>query len=114
MDDITWKPNGLVIEKARINKKESEEGIFPYDSYIIRIWSNDPEPPHFHIENEGWDIAITINDGELYKIDHRGQDLQAYNHILSNVKCWLQSRNAIIPSITNKQNALSVWEQLHP
>ena len=111
--NVSLSPNGLITEMARINKRESGRGIFPYNSYVVRIWSNDHEPPHFHIEKDGWNILITIDDGELYRIEQRGRDLQTYNYVLSNAKRWLQSRSAISPSLTNQQNALSIWEQLH-
>lgn len=110
---VLLQPNGLITEMARIHKRESSQGIFPYNSYIVRIWSNDNEPPHFHIEKDGWNILITINDGKLYRIEQQGRDIQPYNYVLANVKRWLQLKSAITPSLTNQQNALSIWEQLH-
>jgi hypothetical protein len=98
---------------ARINKNESGKGIFPYNSFVVRIWSNGHNPSHFHVEKDGWDIAFTIDDGELYKVERSGKDVQTYNYVLSNVKEWLKMKSAIIPSITNQENALSIWEQLH-
>lgn len=110
---VFFTPRKMITEMARINKKESGKGIFPYNSFVVRIWSNDHEPSHFHVEKDGWDIAFMIADGELYKVERSGKDEQIYSYVLSNVKEWLKSKSAIIPSITNQQNALSIWEQLH-
>lgn len=37
-----------INEISRINAKEFY-GYFPYNKFDIKIWSNDHNPPHFHI-----------------------------------------------------------------
>ena len=61
--DIPYKES--LVEKARINMKESECEIFPFDNWVLQIWSNDPNPPHFHVKCDGWDICCSIDDGRI-------------------------------------------------
>ena len=79
----------------------------------MRIWSNDHEPPHFHVEKDGWNIAFTIDDGELYKIEEQGKNQQIRDYMISNVKKWLVSKSANRPRETNQENAMATWEELH-
>ena len=99
-----------LIEVARINIDESNG--FPYDLYEIQIRSNDHTPPHFHIMKDGWDVEFYIESGELYKIQKIGKTQQIYNYMIKNVGIWLSAKCAIMPMITNKQNAIAVWKQL--
>lgn len=103
----------ILIEMARINKREGGNGIFPYSTYEVKIWSDDHEPPHFHVLKDGWNISFVIESGELYKVESRGKNLQEYNYIVSNAKKWLSSKCAINPTVTNQQNAMIAWEQNH-
>lgn len=110
--DMKMVKRELLVKMALINKKEGGNGIFPHDSYMVRIWSCDPEPPHFHIEKAGWDISFTISDGELYEIESEGSNQQDFNYIVSNVKEWLVSASTDSPKITNYENALATWTDL--
>lgn len=100
-------------EIARININENGRCIFPYNSFEVKMWSNDHEPPHFHIISDGWNISFLVENGELDKVESRGSNLQVYNYICANVKKWLSSKCAILPNITNQENALAVWAQIH-
>ena len=104
---------GLITEMARINKKESSQGIFPSNAFEVKIWSNDHTPPHFIILKDGWNISFEIENGNLLKVEGKGPNAQDYNYIVKNVSKWLNSQSAIIPTISNQQNAMAVWEQLH-
>ncbi len=101
----------LITEMARINTDESN--LFPYNSFEIQIWSNDHTPPHFHILKNGWDVEFLIEDGRLYKVKKKGNNQQIYNYIIQNVNKWLSSKCAVLPMITNQQNAIAIWKQLH-
>lgn len=103
----------LITEVARININENGGCIFPYNSFEVKMWSNDHEPPHFHVISDGWDISFFVENGEIDKVESRGKNVQVYNYICANVKKWLSSKCAIIPSITNQVNALAVWAQIH-
>ncbi len=37
--------NNILVEMARINTNDN--GLFPYKSYNIKIWSNDHNPPDY-------------------------------------------------------------------
>ena len=103
----------LLTEMARINTKETGKGIFPFNSYDVRIWSNDHEPPHLHVICEGWNISFLIENGELLEVKTKGEKEQVYNDICKKVKKWLSSPCAVLPIVTNMQNAYAVWIQLH-
>lgn len=109
---INTQPN-VITEMARINKKESTGCIFPYNVFNVHIWSNDHEPPYFHIESNGWNISFLISNGELYKVNREGKDGRTYKYIVNNVKNWLSANCIITPQLTNQENANSIWQQLH-
>lgn len=46
-------------EMARVNTKEFY-GLFPSNKFEIKIWSNDHNPPHFHVILEGWNVIVEI------------------------------------------------------
>ena len=60
--------NEPLIEKARINMKESGSEIFPFENWVLQIWSNDHNPPHFHVKCDGWDICCSIDDGRILEV----------------------------------------------
>ena len=45
-----------LVEMSRINTNESN--IFPYNKFEVKIWSNDHEPPHFHVICDGWNLSF--------------------------------------------------------
>ena len=102
-----------IQEIAHINRRETGNGIFPDGEYDIQVCSYDEEPSHLHIIKDGWNISFLIRNGEVYKINNAGNDRRTYKYILNNVKNWLSSQSAIIPQITNQQNAIAIWQQLH-
>ena len=104
---------GMITEIARINKNETGRSIFPYEAWEVKIWSSSNNPPHFHIIRGGWDVSFTIEDGDLLMVKSRGGNKSIYDYMCSNVKRWLYSQSSIIPKITNQQNAIATWQQLH-
>ena len=103
-----------LTEMARINMKETgKNSIFPYNAWEVKIWSDDHEPPHFHIKRNGWNVSFNIETGELIEILKRGSEDNVLDYMQANVNKWLNSPSAILPLITNKQNALTQWLQLH-
>lgn len=97
-------------EMARINVKEFN-GYFPYNKFDIRIWSNDHNPPHFHIIGNGWDIVVDIKSGDIIKTKKIGKDSKFYSYVKDVVKDWLNDKCAVIPKLTNKENAMNTWIQ---
>ena len=108
-----YKTHDEINEMARINKKENGKCIFPYNSWELKIWSNDHNPPHFHIICDGWNVSFTIEDGELLQIEGRGANASTFEYMKNNVKEWLSSNCFAQPKLTNKENATLQWEQLH-
>ena len=103
-----------LTETSRINMNETGgKSIFPSDSWEITVCSNDPYPPHFHIRRNGWDVSFLVETGELLEILHEGTEEDVLHCMQANVKQWLDSPSAILPQITNRENASAQWTQLH-
>ena len=107
------KSTDLIVEMARINKKEMGKCIFPYDTWEVKIWSNDHNPPHFHILREGWDVSFDINNGSVVSIKSQGQNKKIYEYMCANEKEWLSSTCFAQKKLTNQENALLHWDSLH-
>lgn len=101
------------MEIAHLNVRECNGDIFPLDLFDVCIYDIDNEPPQFHIMSNDWDVSFKINDGEIHYVNQKGNDIDTYQYIMQNVKKWLDLPNVIIPRITNRENAISVWLQLH-
>jgi len=101
----------LFEEVARINIKENE--FFSFNEYEIKIQSHDHNPPHLHIKSDGWNIAYEIETGKEIEIIERGEQRNVYEYITKNVVKWLDNKCALIPQITNRENAMAQWIQLH-
>lgn len=101
----------MVVEMARINMKENN--IFPFREYKIKLWSNDHNPPHFHILCDGWNISYNIETGAEIEIISKGKKRSVYKYISNNINTWLDSKCALILQITNRQNAMAQWIQIH-
>lgn len=103
----------LLVEMARINKNETGKCIFPYNKWEVKIWSDDHNPPHFHIKCDGWNVSFEIQSGELMQVEAKGTGNNIYNYMVANVKEWLSSQCHAQPKLTNRENAMLIWEQLH-
>lgn len=112
-DSVVSLQRGRIVDMARINKQEGSEGLFPYDSWEIRMWSNDHNPPHFHIIKDGWNVSFLVDTGEVFKVEKKGRKKDIYAYMVNNVKDWLDTKCFIEPSITNRRNAINVWSQIH-
>lgn len=97
-------------EMARINVNEFYD-IFPYNKFEIKIWSNGHNPPHFHVIAEDWDIIVDIESGDILKTKKVGKNSKVYSFVEKNVKEWLDSKSAIDPNRTNRENAMFTWNQ---
>lgn len=102
-----------IIEMARINAKEFY-GYFPYNKFDIRIWSNDHNPPHFHVISNGWNIVVDIITGDIIKIEQDNKkDSQTYSYVEKYIKEWLDMPCAKNKLISNRENAIDIWEENH-
>ena len=102
-----------LFEMARINKRETGKDIYPYNGWEVKIFSNDHNPPHFHIIRDGWDVSFAIEDGAMLNLGARGKDQAIFSYMVANVGRWLSLPCALEPTLTNRQNAMMQWEQLH-
>lgn len=92
----------------RINLKETK--IFPCDTFKVKILDNPNEGPHISIsQNSTW-IKFSVDTGNVIKI--KGDDENILFYIKTNVKKWLDSPCALLPKITNRENALITWFQV--
>lgn len=102
------------IEVAHINIKDiGEDSLFPKEKFDIRIQSNDSNPPHLYVLSDDWNIAFEIETGMLMKVISESSDKSVYNFINKNIVRWLDSQSSLIPEITNRENAMAQWIQLH-
>lgn len=101
-----------LVEMARINKHEQGNSIFPFNSFEVQVWSNDHNPPHFHVLSNGCNISFLIETGEILNVESNG-DLKTYQYILKNVKKWLNNKNSYQPKLTNKEAAEMYWSGMH-
>ena len=102
-----------LVEMARINKNETGRCIFPYDKWEVKLWSSDHNPPHFHIICNGWDVSYVIEDGRRLDILRKGSERNIFDYMEANVRKWLDSKCFAQPKLTNKENAMLQWEQIH-
>ena len=96
-------------EMARINVDEVN-GYFPYNKFNVVIFSNDHNPPHFHIIAEDWDIRVEIESGEILSVKHIGKHSNIYSFVQKNVKEWLKVKNNIYNQLTNQEVAYNEWK----
>lgn len=105
--------DSMINEMARINKKETGRCLFPYNIWELKILSNDHTPPHFHIICEGWNVSYKIEDGSILQIEGKGKNGQIFDYMQRHVKEWLSTKCFAQPKLTNQENAMLQWEQLH-
>ena len=49
----------------------------------------------------------------MLEIKTQGNKKDVYNYMIKNVKQWLSEECAILPAVSNKDNAMAVWKQIH-
>ncbi len=99
------------MEVSKINTNESN--IFPYNEFEVKIWSNDHEPPHFHVICDGWNVSYAMEDGRRLEVLSKGCERNVFDYMEANVLKWLSSKCFIQPILTNKENTILQWVQLH-
>ncbi len=97
-------------EMARINVDEFK-GFFPHNKFRLQIWSNDHNPPHFHVISDDWDIRVEISNGEILSTKKIGKNSKIYTYVQKYIKKWLNDKCAINPTQTNRQAAIIAWRQ---
>lgn len=104
--------SNVLNEMARINKNEFY-GYFPSNKFEIKIWSNDHNPPHFHVISAGWNIVVEIETGNILKTKSVGTDSKIYKYVEDHIKDWLSQKSRMQKKLTNKEVAQQAWELIH-
>ena len=113
IEEVIGKYQEPLVEMARINKRENGRCIFPCNKWEVKLWSNDHNPPHFHIICNGWNVSYTIEDGTRISIQSKGNEKNVFDYMENNVRQWLNSKCFAQPKLTNRENAILQWEQIH-
>lgn len=104
----------LLMEMAKINKKDVGNVPFPYNKFTIVIYPDDHTPPHFHVICEDWNMRFLIENGELYREDtSMGSSSKIYSYILKNIKQWMKMPNSSDKTKTNQEYMMELWEYYH-
>ena len=107
---------------AKLNMKDDGKSLFPSNAYnIIVQGDNSPnKPPHIHIisKQEGYNIKVLIETGELWQIissSRRGRT-DSFSDVIANAKKWLQqpSNVPMAKGDTNQVFAMGLWELNNP
>ena len=102
-----------IFDMARINKSETN-GLFPYNSWEIKMWSNDHKPAHVHIMKDGWNVTFLIEDGSLDKIEREGSKKADFDYMCKNINKWFDNLSADAKGrMTNREYALTLWDAIH-
>ena len=98
---------------SSLNNNQASDPIFPPNKYIISVYSNDHWPPHFHIETDNLNVALTIWKGEVLQV--KGKDSQSeMDYIINNALPWLNMRSVSNKRKTNRNLLINLWNTIHP
>lgn len=101
-------------EMAKMNNKDPMNSPFPPDKFDIILWSNDHNPPHFHLKGpEEWELIFSIESGKLLKVKHIGKNSKYYRYMVDNVPIWLSMLSYPRRKITNKEELEDLWHRMH-
>ena len=97
-------------EMAKMNLKDPMNSPFPPNKFDIIIWSNDHNPPHFHIKGpEEWEVTFSIETGEPLKVKRIGKSSKYYKYMVDNVPIWLKMPCSVNKKITNRDFLDARW-----
>jgi hypothetical protein len=107
----------VLNEMARLNKKDGSQSPFPSNKY--KLWvqgENSPhKPPHMHVyyPQDGWEIKVFIENGELWQIvsyGNRGRR-DTFEDVIKMVKEWFTLPTSMPGRVgTNKDAAENEWD----
>lgn len=101
-----------LTEMARANVNDTGK-IFPCNKYQIYVFSNDHNPPHFHILYDDWNVSFEIENTSNYRIIKEGKNMSVFRYIIKNVDKWLDSFSYNISLLSNRQYIMSLWNSVH-
>ncbi len=111
-----------LLEMAKLNMKDGGNSLFPANAYSIIVQGdNSPhKPPHIHIisKQEGYNIKILINTGELWQVVNYGKRNRGdmFIDVVKNIKQWLKETSNVpmAKGDTNQVFAMGLWELNNP
>ena len=109
---MSRKPKEILNEMGQLLNKQSK---YPF---TVWIYSEDHEPPHFHLYNKRTNELITkiIITTDLPKTDDDIKEVKGCSELTTSMKKmileWANSENK--RHIPYWYAALDLWEQLHP
>ena len=101
------------LDIARLNKRDGEGDIFPYDKWQLTMRSDDAEPQHFHIISRGWNAIFSVESGELIRVITEGDNREVLDYMIANAHQWLECKNKFYTALSNSEAAKLMWSQLH-
>lgn len=111
-----------LMEMAKLNMKDGGTSLFPSNTYnIIVQGDNSPnKPPHIHVisKQEGYNIKVYIESGELWKVvsyGRRGRK-DKFIDVIRKIKEWLSlpSNVPMAKGDSNQVFAMGLWELNNP
>lgn len=97
-----WCYDDIVIEKMlQIPGMEIKQNVARVDDLQVIIYSNDHDPPHFHVtsRDKKVDAKFRIDDGSLFKGEMKSKDLKKIKVFYNNPRTKL-----ILEKIWNKRS----------
>ena len=101
-------------EMAKLNMKDGDKSLFPSNAYDIIVHGD--KPPHIHVisKQEGYNIKILIDTGELWQVENCGRRGKkgSFSDVVKAIKKWLllPSEVPMAKGDTNQTFALNLWE----
>ncbi len=110
---LETKPQSMqpIVDMARLNLGETQ--VLPYNAYDLVIWSNDHNPPHFHVlsKQEGFNLRYDF-DGNFLSVELYGKRTKSdnFSDITKMVNDWLESKPVRTERYeNNKELAKDIW-----
>lgn len=112
--EATLYEKDLIIEMAKINRKDTGAVPFPFNKFDIVVYPDDHNPPHFHVICEDWNLRFLIENGEQYREDtSMGSSSKIYSYIMKNIKDWLHMQCRLDKTKTNQEYMKELWDYYH-
>jgi len=109
------QPRQIINEMAKLNIKDGGMSCFPPNAYRVIVQGDNSykKPPHIHISSvqEGFNIRVYIENGELMSVESYGKRKRSdnFSDILKKVKLWFSQPSTLFKEYTNKEVASILW-----
>lgn len=101
-------PKKPLVEMAKLNSKDNGNSLFPSNSYEIKIWSHDHNPPHIHIKKDGCEALFEIENGQLFQVKTLGKSDKLLRYMANNINKWFDFPSCSLPKVTNREKAFNI------